>query len=442
MDGEGTTSLAGGTGRLVLDVTRTAQHGGVTGMQRVVRQIARYAPVVAAAQNLELEVVAWNGRRYVRVSEHLPRETKRWVRLLQTMQHRRRLRYSEGDVGVATEPIAGETAEWMPAWMERTIGLSLLGGAPVKPGEGDVLMLVDAPWNSRSVLDFAETCGATVGLLLHDLVPLQVPETCEAGVPGRFRRWVDRALAVSDFVVTVSEATRLATQAHIEDIELPALPSASFRLGADLSGGTLDPAAPVDVASLRPTLPPCLVGEPTVVCVGTFEPRKNHGLLLDAFEKYWAKGGTTRLLLIGNVGWGAGELMRRLDQHAYRGQRLLVMHGLNDHEVTYAYRLASGVVCPSLAEGFGLPIIEALAHGCHVIASDIPAHREAGGDRCTYFPPGDVEALSEAIGALNTGQDDGAVPVLPTWRESTEVFLRTVGILAYEARVQKTGADS
>ncbi|MEM8782833.1 MAG: glycosyltransferase family 1 protein [Planctomycetota bacterium] len=410
--------------RVLFDVTRTALHGGNTGVQRVVREMARNGG--AALRKLgaiELVPVVWTGARYVRHRGPLSEHPHPWVALLQAVQRRRRLRRAGGDRAAAAEPIASETAEWMPDWMERMIGLARLGRASVKVGPNDRLILADAPWNSRTLLDHAESTPASVAVLLHDLLPLQVPETCEAGVPGRFRRWLDRVLPLADTAVTVSEATGRAVRDHALELELPGLRVASFRPGSDVKpGGHASDA--LDVSRIRPNLPPCFVGDPTVLCVGTLEPRKDHATLLDAFEAYWSRGGEARLLIAGRIGWNVDDLLRRLDEHPRRGRRLLVFHDLDDHELAYAYRLATAVVCPSIAEGFGLPIVEALRQGSRVIATDIPAHREAGGGLATYFPARDPEALARLLSCLETLPEPGAgdLAETPDWSQSAEAF--------------------
>ncbi|MEM7576433.1 MAG: glycosyltransferase family 1 protein [Planctomycetota bacterium] len=410
--------------RVLFDVTRTALHGGNTGVQRVVRNLLVHgAEALSGLGAVEFVPVLWTGTRYVRYGGLLPDRPQRWVAFLQSIQQRRRLRRAGGDHDAANEPIASESSEWMPGWMERMIGWAQAGRRSVRVNEGDLLLLADAPWNSRSLLDHADGCGAKVVVLLHDLLPLQVPETCEAGVPGRFRRWLDRVLPLTDTVVTVSEATATSVREHVEAMDLSGLRIATFRPGSDVTaeGGS---TREMDLSRLRPNLPPCFLGDPTVLCVGTLEPRKDHATLLDAFETYWASGGEARLLIAGKVGWNAGELLRRLDAHPRRGRRLLVFHDLDDLELTYAYHLATAVVCPSLAEGFGLPIVEAMRQGSRVIASDIPAHREAGGLAATYFPKGDSQTLSQLLLRLDTLPEPGAdaLGAVQDWSQSAEDF--------------------
>lgn len=389
-------------GRVLFDVTRAALHGGNTGVQRVVRKLLEHGPeALRTLGDAPLVPVVWTGSRYVRFTGTLSTQRHPWVSFLQRVQQRRRLVRLGGDRRAASEPIASESAEWMPVWMERLIGLSQLRRPTVRVEGDDLLVLADAPWNSRTLLDHAARHEARVVVLIHDLLPLQVPETCEAGVPGRFRRWLDRVLAAADSVLTVSQATAEAVKAHAAELGVSGLAVKVFRPGADVTADT-NMSAELDVTRLRASLPPCFVGDPTVLCVGTIEPRKDHATLLDAFETYWSRGGEARLLIAGAVGWNADEILRRLDEHPRRGRRLLVFHDLDDHELTYAYRLATAVVCPSLAEGFGLPIVEALRQGSRVIATDIPPHREAGGTMASYFPVRDAAALAGLLQRMDT----------------------------------------
>jgi alpha-1,2-rhamnosyltransferase len=131
--------------------------------------------------------------------------------------------------------------------------------------------------------------------------------------------------------------------------------------------------------------------------VSTIEPRKNHTYLLDCFEQLWQEGIDVNLLFIGKVGWEVAALMKRINQHPQRNQQFFVFHDANDAELAYAYEHSTALVFPSHAEGFGLPIIEALEHGLPVIASDIPVHREVGGDLAMYIDTAKTESLVDLV---------------------------------------------
>jgi alpha-1,2-rhamnosyltransferase len=121
---------------------------------------------------------------------------------------------------------------------------------------------------------------------------------------------------------------------------------------------------------------------------------------------------------------------------------------LTDGELVHAYRHAKALVFPSLAEGFGLPIVEAIASGTRVFASDIPVHREIGGDACVYFDPRDPAALAERIADFTTtGSFAARWPAadrqLTRWREAAAHVVDTSLDLAWGAQERpaaRTGA--
>jgi alpha-1,2-rhamnosyltransferase len=157
--------------------------------------------------------------------------------------------------------------------------------------------------------------------------------------------------------------------------------------------------------------------------VGTIEPRKNHALVLDAFERFWAAGGTAALVVIGRRGWQCEATLRRFTALAAAGKPFTHIGDATDADLHYAYRHARCLIFPSVAEGFGLPIVEALAQGLPAIASDIPVHREVGGDLATYIPLGNPGHLAELLRSIEDGATVLTAPApgsvhLPTWAES------------------------
>jgi glycosyltransferase involved in cell wall biosynthesis len=109
--------------------------------------------------------------------------------------------------------------------------------------------------------------------------------------------------------------------------------------------------------------------------------------------------------------------MRRLER---AGHPLLHLPGADDRTLEWAYAEAACLVFPSIAEGFGLPIVEALSYGLPVLASDIPVHREVGGAAVEYFPLGDAEVLRRMIESrLTLGRTKAAgqrpSPPLANW---------------------------
>jgi len=139
--------------------------------------------------------------------------------------------------------------------------------------------------------------------------------------------------------------------------------------------------------------------------VGTLQPRKNIQGLLAAYASLPEHVRRDRQLVIaGRVGWDADELRDELLRQRAAG-RCIWLEYADARDLPALYAHAQALVLPSLAEGFGLPVIEALATGIPVIASDLPALRETGGAFATYVRAGDTAALAEAMRAMHDHVD-------------------------------------
>jgi hypothetical protein len=108
---------------------------------------------------------------------------------------------------------------------------------------------------------------------------------------------------------------------------------------------------------------------------------------------------------------------------------------LRDHELDLCYRRSQALLTPSLAEGFNLPIVEALSRGATVLASDLAVHREVGGPHAAYFPTDDPQQLAKLIDQLScAGSLPGVLPPesfrWPDWTESCRHLLTETRRLA------------
>jgi alpha-1,2-rhamnosyltransferase len=182
--------------------------------------------------------------------------------------------------------------------------------------------------------------------------------------------------------------------------------------------------------------------------VGTVEPRKNQALVADAIDAVLARAPDAAFLFVGIVGWNGEPVAARLRAHPEWMRRVAHFTDLTDAELMHAYAHSLALVFPSLAEGFGLPIVEAIASGTRVFASDIPVHREIGGDACVYFDPRDPAALAERIADFTTtGSFAARWPAadrqLTRWREAAAHVVDTSLDLAWGAQERpaaRTGA--
>ena len=149
--------------------------------------------------------------------------------------------------------------------------------------------------------------------------------------------------------------------------------------------------------------------------VGTIEPRKNHGHLLDAFDILWQNGVNVSLCFVGKVGWKCQALMKRVEMHRELKRHLFMLEDLSDTELEYCYRKSRSLVFPASVEGFGLPLVEAMQRGLPVMASDIAVFREVGGDYVAYFALDRPETLMELILHYETSGRFPATKKLVDW---------------------------
>jgi glycosyltransferase involved in cell wall biosynthesis len=228
----------------------------------------------------------------------------------------------------------------------------------------------------RSIARLKATTGARFVCLIHDLIPLEFPILTRPAQTSRHRRRIDTAAALADAVITNSAATRDALRK---------------RLGSRAPRITVAPLG-VD----PPEICPSPTMDPYFVCIGTIEARKNHRLLLDLWQRLVTEMGdrAPRLILIGQRGFGSSDIADRL-----RGLSGPVTErpNLPDMAMTALLSGARALLLPSLAEGFGLPVAEALSAGVPVLCSDLPALRESGGGVPEYLEPTDIAAWHQAV---------------------------------------------
>jgi glycosyltransferase involved in cell wall biosynthesis len=222
-------------------------------------------------------------------------------------------------------------------------------------------------------------------LTVHDL-QFFTTETMGLSSTVAYRVLTRAAAARADAVITVSEAARAEIRA-ILGVEATAIPHGAGRQAA----------APEDVDRVRARH--ALDGGPVVLCVAAKRPHKNQELLLRALPD-----GAT-LVLAGHPEAYDGRL-RELAREEGVADRVRFIDAVPDPELEALWRIAGCAALPTRAEGFGLPVIEALRRGVAVACSDLPVLREVAGDAAHYFDPEDPASARAAI--EHALADDGA----------------------------------
>lgn len=219
---------------------------------------------------------------------------------------------------------------------------------------------------------------------LHDLIPLTFPEYGRPGEAERHRRRLSAMLATVRGLIVNSAATGQELEAHAARLGVAAPPW----IAAHLAPPGFPPPA---VARSMP--------EPYFVVLGTIEPRKNHLLLLNLWRRLVGEFGQNapRLVVIGQRGWECEQVVDMLERCAVLKGIVVELPGCDDAALATWLHHAQALLFPSFAEGYGIPLVEALSLGTPVIASDLPVFRELAGDIPEYLDPLDGMGWRQAI---------------------------------------------
>lgn len=285
--------------------------------------------------------------------------------------------------------------------------------APRPPGPPDVLLLPHAgsPALPRDAIETARQEGATIATVCWDILPLTRPDLFSPEDCAVFADAFYWLLPRTDILIAGSHATRT-------DIQQLALRTGHSLPRLAVCGAVIDLPAPATSLRRRLNLP---ADHPIAVMVGAFVPRKQHLLAVAAMERVWTAGVDAILLCLGPPHPLGMPIMERLRAHPEFGRRLLLVHDASDAEVAEAYHFATVALMPSEAEGFGMPIAEALLSGCPVLCADIPVFREIAGDVATLLPVGDTDSWASALRHHLTSRKEPPAPASPfqtRWRDA------------------------
>jgi len=274
----------------------------------------------------------------------------------------------------------------------------------------------DIWWTQVATLGAAHACDARllhmptmlapvrsslpVVLTVHDLAIMRFPE--------KFRLWhrtcvsffLPRLARTVDAIVTGSEATK-ADLVDLLDVEPERVYVIPYGIGSNFAPLPIDHPRLAEVRA-RYRLP-----RDYVISVGTIEPRKNLVRLLEAIKLLRSSGnGLSELRLVhaGPIGWRADDVPRTatslgLDEHVQ------FLGFVPDEDLAALYQLARASIYPSLFEGFGFPVLEAMATGCPVVTANCSSMPEVAGDAAVLVDPRSVESIADGIARV--WSDDG-----------------------------------
>jgi alpha-1,2-rhamnosyltransferase len=365
--------------RVLIDMTATRRWGERTGVQRVVREISRWA--IESGEGL---------------------------------------------------PVCIEDGRLVPYYRHGSLP------ATIEIAEGDKFLMLDASFREvdeyPAILHEVSECGGETIAGLYDIIPLLYPAAVSPGLCVDFQRWFESVVLESDAVICISRSTAQSFVDHVEAMGYPDYGRRRigwWRLGSDFQAPLGRPSTKARAIGVADT--------PFFLSVGTLEPRKGYSIALDAFEELWDAGVDARYVIVGRAGWQSRLLAQRIRRHAEYGRRLFWLDDADDASLRLLYSRARGLVAPSVAEGFGLPLVEAARHGLPVVASDIPAFREVAHGHARFFAPLDAHGLAERLFETLDGDRPGLGIPVPSWRESTNVLLQLIRSDSYQWGPTATG---
>jgi len=349
--------------KLMLDVSELVQRDSRSGIQRVVRAV---------------------------LAELLARPPAGWQIVL--------VRSTPGVTGLRTAT----------DFTRRFLGLPTIDEEDyiVEPHNGDIILGLDLNHGNvighQKYLRSLRDLGVSIYFVIYDLIPVTLPYVYPKSddLSNLHSCWLD-VIQQHDGVICISRSVADEFMRWIDAFgtdRLRTLKIGFFHLGADMAASKPTRGIEESAAEVRNQL----AARTTFLSVGTIEPRKGQVQTVRAFDLLWSQGLDVNLVLVGKRGWdGSGwsveDTAKMLETHAQRGRRLFWLDAISDEYLERVYAESDCILATSLAEGFGLPIIEAARHGLPIIARDLPVFREVAGEHAEYFDGLDPESLAQAI---------------------------------------------
>ena len=299
---------------------------------------------------------------------------------------------------------------------------------------GDIFLGLDlflsGTQQNAALLQQYKNKGVYIYFVVYDILPVLRPDVFPEGTDLDFSGWLHMIARLSHGLVCISEAVADELSDWIETHcpqQKKNLTIDYFHLGADINAS--QPS--IGLTSNAVEVLELVRSRPSLLMVGTLEPRKGHAQALAAFDLLWSEGVDVNLVIVGKNGWMMEELATRLQSHPEHGKHLLWPQNVSDEMLLQLYEASSGLLAASEGEGFGLPLIEAAQHKLPIVARKLPVFVEVMGEYAYYFDGLKADTLADTIRTWlhllyenKAPQSDGMRWL--TWEESAQQLLSSV----------------
>lgn len=317
-----------------------------------------------------------------------------------------------------------------------TANIPLDSSRATKPRAGDILISVGLDWDQPYHTEFyrlSKYGGLKIITCCYDLIPVLFPQYCVGDVASRFKSYFDLVNWSSSAVLCISK------QSQKDLLELWDETGSNPRLTKVIPLGDNVPSGKGSISREVSDL----TASPFILFVSTIERRKNHETLYKAYHllcRVGLRDKLPKLVFVGMAGWGVGDFLKDMELDPLTKGLIVQLNHVNDGELLELYKKSLFCVFPSLYEGWGLPVGEALSLGKVVLSSDQGSLPEVGGDLVRYVPAWNAQAWADAILELATDQqelDRLAARVRSeyrsrTWRDTAKAAAEVVEVLAQE----------
>lgn len=254
----------------------------------------------------------------------------------------------------------------------------------------DTVMMIGAGWNDprsfEQLIQLKQSIGFKIVQHLNDILPIYQPQLFADELPKLFEPYVQQVIHNADAITVISEATKRDVEIYCKENSVGAMKVEVVRLGDDVNA--TKPTKPAGVKE----------GERFIFALGTFEVRKNYTLLYQALKlAQLEERDLPKIIIAGRKGWLSGDTIHLVQHDPYTKEKLMWLDNVSDGELSWLFDNCLFTVFPSVAEGWGLPVVESLHHGKFCLASGVSSMLEIGEGLIDYFLPYDARECMEKM---------------------------------------------